>query len=77
MSPVVHHRVVPENALALRILAAHPSKLVLRARMNPLLLSQLADVPHGIGLEWMPIASIVFPAVLLLVIIYLGSRNTV
>ncbi|MEP0548342.1 MAG: hypothetical protein ABJF88_15505 [Rhodothermales bacterium] len=42
-----------------------------------LLLSQLADVPHGIGLEWMPIASILVPAVLLLVLIYLGSRNTV
>lgn len=45
--------------------------------MPPLLLSQLVDVPHGVGLEWMPIASIVFPAVLLLVLIYLGSRNTV
>lgn len=42
-----------------------------------LLLSQLADVPHGVGLEWMPIASILVPAVLILALIYLGSRNTV
>lgn len=45
--------------------------------MNLLLISQLTDVPHGVGLEWMPIASIVIPALLLVAIIYLGSRNTV
>lgn len=28
-----------------------------------------------LGLEWMPIASIVVPAVLLVAIIYAGSRN--
>lgn len=38
---------------------------------------QVADVPHGVGLEWMPILSILVPAVLLIVIIYLGSKNTV
>ena len=42
-----------------------------------LLYAQAADVPHGVGLEWMPIASLIVPAVLLVLIIYLGSRNTV
>ena len=41
------------------------------------LLAQVAEVPHGVGLEWMPIASIVVPVLLLLAIILLGSRNTV
>ena len=29
------------------------------------------------GLEWMPIASVIVPAVLLAMLIYLGSKNTV
>lgn len=29
------------------------------------------------GLEWMPIASVVVPAVLLGVLVYLGGKNTV
>ena len=45
--------------------------------MNAFLALQVADVPHGVGLEWMPILSILVPAVLLLVIIYFGSKNTV
>ncbi len=45
--------------------------------MNLLLYVQAADVPHGTGLEWMPIASVVVPVLLLLAIILLGSRNTV
>lgn len=45
--------------------------------MNLLLYTQVAEVPHGVGLEWMPIASIIVPALLLLAIILLGSRNTV
>jgi hypothetical protein len=32
---------------------------------------------HGTGLEWMTIASVVVPAVLLVVLIYLGSKSTV
>ena len=36
-----------------------------------------ADTPYGVGLEWMPIVSILLPAALLIVLIYLGSRNTV
>lgn len=31
----------------------------------------------GVGLEWMPIASIVAPLVLLILLIWLGSRHTV
>ena len=31
----------------------------------------------GTGLEWMVIASVLLPAVLLLVLIYLGSKQTV
>lgn len=46
-------------------------------RMNLLLNAQAMDVAGGVGLEWMPVASIVVPAVLLLVLLYLGSRNTV
>ncbi len=45
--------------------------------MNALLALQAPDVPHGVGLEWMPILSFVVPAVLLLIIIYVGSKNTV
>jgi hypothetical protein len=29
------------------------------------------------GLEWMPIASVIVPAVLLAVLIYMGTKNTV
>ncbi len=32
---------------------------------------------YGTGLEWMPVASVVVPLVLLMVVIWLGSRNTV
>ena len=42
-----------------------------------LLYAQAMDVPHGVGLEWMPIASLIVPALLLVIVIYLGSRNTV
>lgn len=45
--------------------------------MHLLLSSQAAEVPHGIGLEWLVIASVLVPALLLVVILYLGSRNTV
>jgi hypothetical protein len=45
--------------------------------MDLLLSAQVADVPYGVGLEWLVIASLVVPALLLVVIIYLGSRNTV
>ena len=39
----------------------------------------LAPTPagYGVGLEWMPVASILIPFVLLIVIWYLGSRNAV
>jgi hypothetical protein len=33
--------------------------------------------PQGTSLEWMPIASFIVPAVLLVVLVYLGSRKTV
>lgn len=45
-----------------------------------LLLLQDAGQTHTsmpTGLEWMAIASIVVPAILLIVLIYLGSENTV
>lgn len=32
---------------------------------------------HGVGLEWMPLASIVLPIVFLVLLLWLGSRNTV
>lgn len=32
---------------------------------------------YGTGLEWMPFASVLVPLVLLIVLIWLGSRNTV
>lgn len=37
----------------------------------------IAQASAGTGLEWMVIAAILVPAVLLLLIIWLGSRNTV
>lgn len=45
--------------------------------MTPLLALQAADVPHGVGLEWMPLMSFVVPVILLLAILALGSKNTV
>lgn len=32
---------------------------------------------HGTGLEWMTIAAVVVPAVLLVALVYLGSKSTV
>lgn len=32
---------------------------------------------HATGLEWMVIASLLVPAVLIVVLLYLGARNTV
>ncbi|HEX8298937.1 MAG TPA: hypothetical protein VF594_07210 [Rubricoccaceae bacterium] len=39
----------------------------------------LAPTPEGfgVGLEWMPVASVLVPAVLLLAILWYGSRNAV
>ena len=44
-----------------------------------LLLAALAPTPEGFGtgIEWMPIASVILPLLLLAVIWFLGSRNTV
>ena len=37
-----------------------------------------ADPPSmATGLEWMPIASVIVPAVLLAVLVYLGGKSTV
>lgn len=36
-----------------------------------------AAMPIGTGLEWMPVLSFAVPVVVLLLIIYLGSKNTV
>ncbi len=36
-----------------------------------------AATPIGTGLEWMPVLSFVVPVVVLLLIIYLGGKNTV
>ena len=43
------------------------------------LFALLAPTPegYGVGLEWMPLASVIVPIVLLMAIIWLGSRNTV
>jgi hypothetical protein len=49
----------------------------LTVKTMTLLYAQAADVPHGVGLEWMPIASLIVPALLLVIVIYFGSRNTV
>jgi hypothetical protein len=32
---------------------------------------------YGTGLEWMPVAAVLVPFVLLLVLLWIGSRNTV
>jgi hypothetical protein len=45
--------------------------------MHPLLASQLAEVPYGVGLEWLVLVSILLPALLLIVLLYFGSKNTV
>ncbi len=44
--------------------------------MLALLLAQSAD-SAGVGLEWMPIAAVIIPAVLLVAILWYGSRNAV
>ena len=45
----------------------------------PILLAALAPTPegYGTGLEWLPVASFIVPLLLLAVIWFLGSRNTV
>ena len=45
--------------------------LALLAQISPELLE------YGTGREWMPLVSLLVPAVLLIAIIWLGSRNTV
>jgi hypothetical protein len=36
-----------------------------------------AEAPHGTGLEWMTVAAVVLPALLLVALVYLGGRSTV
>lgn len=36
-----------------------------------------ADAPLGTGLEWMVVASVLFPALLLIVLVYVGREDTV
>lgn len=45
--------------------------------MTPIFALQAADVSHGVGLEWMAVLSFVLPVLVLLLIVYLGSKNTV
>jgi hypothetical protein len=57
--------------------------LVFRTAMilNPALLqtavSFQADAPSGTGLEWLTIASVVVPAVVLVALVYWGAQETV
>lgn len=44
--------------------------------MQPFVLAQ-AGPSLSTGLEWMPLASFVLPALLLVLILWLGSRHTV
>jgi hypothetical protein len=44
--------------------------------MLPLALSPLPE-GYGTGLEWMPVAAFLVPFVLLLLLLWFGSRNTV
>jgi hypothetical protein len=43
----------------------------------PFVLAQAPTLSSGTGLEWMVIASLVVPAVFLVLVLWLGSRNTV
>ena len=36
-----------------------------------------ANAPSGTGLEWLTVASILLPAVLLIVLVYWGAQETV
>lgn len=36
-----------------------------------------ADAPTGTGLEWLTVWALVIPAVLLVLLVYLGARTTV
>lgn len=36
-----------------------------------------ADAPLGTGLEWMTVGAVAVPAFLLVVLVYLGRKNTV
>ena len=47
------------------------SLLLLALRLGP------TPEGYGTGLEWMPVAAVVVPVVVLLLIVWLGSRNTV
>ncbi|HLT47028.1 MAG TPA: hypothetical protein VK002_07355 [Rubricoccaceae bacterium] len=44
-----------------------------------MLLLALSPLPegYGTGLEWMPVASVLIPFVLLILLLWYGSRNTV
>ncbi len=42
-----------------------------------LLAAAPADVSPGTGLEWMTVASVLVPTVLIIVLVYLGSKRTV
>jgi hypothetical protein len=37
----------------------------------------VVDVHYGVGLEWLVVASLLLPVLLLVLLIYFGSRNTV
>jgi len=64
---------------------AFPSSLHTMTLAALIVLSQLlqrtvrfgADAPLGTSLEWMTIAAVVLPAVLLVVLVYVGQRDTV
>lgn len=51
--------------------------------MYALLLSMLpqatfdAGAPHGTDLEWLIVLSVLAPAVVVIVLVYVGSKNTV
>lgn len=64
---------------------AFPSRLPTMTAAILIVLSQLlqrtvsfgTDAPLGTSLEWMTVAAVVLPAVLLVVLAYVGRRDTV
>ncbi len=59
------------------LLRFNPISAMEIATLLPLLQASSSMQSMATGLEWMPIASVIVPAVLLAVLVYIGSQTTV
>lgn len=56
------------------ILVPTPAMMLIPALLHAAVSFQ-ADAPHGTGLEWLTIASVVVPAVVLVALVYWGAQE--